>query len=165
MFEDDNTTFCAIPVRSIFSMLQKSSFSKACFNFGLTLSLDESEENKNPEGNKITSPRLKTTIDDDPENPTQGDKNSDDKGHDDSDDDDDVDDKKSESSFSDTGSSDENIVDPFSLLELRDNVYTTNSKVDKATKKVTSLDSKLTLVIKSLSKIKATTPLELDLAN
>ena len=40
---------------------------------------------------------------------------------------------KSESSTSDTGSSDENISDPFSMLELGDNFGITKSKVDKVT--------------------------------
>lgn len=70
MFEDDNTIVCSIPVQTSFNMLQKPSSSKACFDFGLSSSLDESEVNENQLGKNITSPHLQTTIDCEQENIT-----------------------------------------------------------------------------------------------
>ncbi|CAI9280982.1 unnamed protein product [Lactuca saligna] len=84
------------------------------------------------------------------------------KGVDESNDDDD---KKFEGSSSNTGSSDEQIADPFSILELRDSVDKFNSIVGTVNAKVGSLVSKIDLVIKSLSKIKVVVPYELDRAN
>ncbi|CAI9263876.1 unnamed protein product [Lactuca saligna] len=66
--------------------------------------------------------------------------------------------------------------DPLALLELRYNVASAISKVDSLDKKVAGLDSmidkkltslnfKLELILKSLSKMQATTPSELDRAN
>lgn len=75
------------------------------------------------------------------------------------------DDQDSKSSTSDTGSSDENIVDPFALLKLWDNVATVNSRIDKVIKDVSGIESKLDLALKSLSEIKANAPYELDQAN
>ncbi|CAI9287945.1 unnamed protein product [Lactuca saligna] len=74
-------------------------------------------------------------------------------------------DQKSESSTLDTRSSDENIVELFALLELRDNFAIANSKVDKVIQQVAGLDTKLDLVIKSLFEIKAVVPSEHDRAN
>ena len=82
-------------------------------------------------------------------------------------------DDKSESSISNTGSSDENIVDPCSHLELRDNMATTASKVDsidksvaqldsKLDEKVSILDSKLDVILQSLSEIKKIGPPKLS---
>ena len=53
----------------------------------------------------------------------------------------------------------------FTLLELRDNIATTNSKVDKVIQQVAGLESKLDLVLKSLSEIKDFAQFELDRAN
>lgn len=64
-----------------------------------------------------------------------------------------------------SSSSDENMVDPFALLELRDNVEKLDSKVDIVSSKVASLNSKLDLVIKLLSKNKAVAPFEIDRVN
>lgn len=58
--------------------------------------------------------------------------------------------RNSESSSSNIGSLDETIVDPFTLLELQDNVEKVNSKVDTITYNVSLLDSKLYIVMKSL---------------
>ena len=53
---------------------------------------------------------------------------------------------------------------PIIVMSL-DTKSNTNSKVDKVTEKVTSLDLKLELVLKSLSKIKVGAPLEFDRSN
>lgn len=58
-----------------------------------------------------------------------------------------------------------NIADPFSILELRENVVSSNPKVDKVNEKVTGLDKTPDLVIKSLSAIKDAAPLKLDSIN
>lgn len=50
---------------------------------------------------------------------------------------------KFESSTSDMGSSVKNFVDPFALLELRDNFSAVVSKVESSNKSFTQLDSKL----------------------
>lgn len=119
MFKDDNTTVCAILVRSSLSMLQKSSSSKAHFDFGHSSSSDESEENEIQGGNKITYPCLETPIDGDQENPKQGDQNNNDKRHNYSgdDDDDDFNDKKYEISSSDTRSSDDRRCGPIIIKQ------------------------------------------------
>ena len=78
-------------------------------------------------------------------------------------------DHKFETSTSYPRSYDENIMDPFALLELRDNVASVVSHVNSLDKivakldsnlnqKVTSLDSKLALILKSLSEIKEDDP-------
>lgn len=74
-------------------------------------------------------------------------------------------DQRSDDFISDTGSSHEQVVDPFALLELYDNVDKVNSKVNNVNTKVKSLEFKIDLVTKSLSEIKSATPLELDRAN
>lgn len=83
---------------------------ESLFDFGLSSSSDKIEWEENQEGINIASPYLKTFLNDDQENHTLGDQNNDIKGHED--------DKKYDSSTSETGSSDENIADPFAILEL-----------------------------------------------
>lgn len=63
------------------------------------------------------------------------------------------------------GSSSEQIADPFSLLELQDKVDKVNSKIDNVNTKVGALDSRIDLMINSLSKIKYVPPSKLDRAN
>lgn len=58
-------------------------------------------------------------------------------------DEDNQDDKKSKSSTSDTGSFNENIADPFALLEIRDRIVAANKNVDNVDLKLASLDTKL----------------------
>lgn len=62
-------------------------------------------------------------------------------------------------------SSKKNIADLSALLELRDSVSSTNSKVDKVNEMVGGLDTKLNIVVESISKIKGVAPFELDCAN
>ncbi|CAI9271093.1 unnamed protein product [Lactuca saligna] len=134
--------------------------------FCISSSSSEEEEevnvDANTKGNQGNGVRVNPT--DNPSPPEPQDDNGD------------ADDKKSESFTSNTGSSDENIADPFSLLELQDNFAAAVSKVDsldkvvahinsKADQKVTSFDSKLELIIKSLFEIKDVGPFELDQPN
>ena len=59
----------------------------------------------------------------------------------------------------------QNIVDPFALLQLRDNVEKVNSKVKTVSSKTISLDSMLDLGIKPLSEIKVVAPSKIDKSN
>ncbi|CAI9272013.1 unnamed protein product [Lactuca saligna] len=68
---------------------------------------------------------------------------------------------KSESSPSDMKSSNYNIVESFSLLELQDNTTTANSMVDNVTSQVTGMESKPDLILKSLYEIKIAAPSDL----
>ncbi|CAI9285950.1 unnamed protein product [Lactuca saligna] len=149
MFEDDNTTVGVIPVPTAFSLQQKSSSSKPCFDFGSTCP----PRNLKKKILKETSIPLLLLM-----KPWKEDE------------------KKLESSTLDIGSSDKNIVDPLGFLKHRDNITATKSKVDntdiklssldtKLNQKVTGLDSKLELILKSLSEIQAIAPLELGRAN
>ncbi|CAI9283135.1 unnamed protein product [Lactuca saligna] len=58
----------------------------------------------------------------------------------------------------DSPASDKNIADTFAILELRYNVDKVDSKFDIVCSKVTSFDTKVDLVIKTLSKIKVVAP-------
>lgn len=132
------------------NIFHKISSSKAQFNFRLSSSSEASDENFESEQNDVVPPLAKNTSEVHQDSPIRkaphGDyKNKDDVDH------------KSKSSTLDTRSSDENTTDPFALLELRDNVATENSTVDKVTQQVADLESKLVLVLKSLSEIKDST--------
>ncbi|CAI9296547.1 unnamed protein product [Lactuca saligna] len=157
-FEDDNTIFGFLPLRTSLNIFQKPSSSKANFYFRISSSSEASDENVEPKQNNVVPPPL--------ENTSEGHQNSgiqevlDDDGKSKE-----YVDHKSKTSTSDTGSSDENIVDPFALLELRDNVAIAYSEVGKVTQQVAGLKSKLDLVLKSMSEIKDVTPSELDHAN
>lgn len=153
MFYEDNTSVGAIPILTSIKSLQNPLSSKPIYD-----SLEEEAVNvdANTQGNQGIETKS---------NPAENTK---------------IfkpwDDKKSESSTSDIGSSDENISNPFALLELWDNVAASVSKVDsldktiaqldsKIDQKVTNLESKLELIFKSLSEIKDVGPSELDWAN
>ncbi|CAI9261638.1 unnamed protein product [Lactuca saligna] len=138
---NDNTLVGAILVLASFNMLQKPSSSKPTFDFDLFSSSEESQgEEEKPQ-------------DDANDNDTN-----------------------SECSTLDIGYLDENFADPFALLELRDSIVSSASKVDSPDKqvanldsiiyqKVTSLNSKLELILKYLFEIKYVAPSELDQAN
>lgn len=63
-----------------------------------------------------------------------------------------------EGSSSDTGSSEELIVDPFSLMEMWDKVESVDAKVDIVNAQFGMLHSKTDLVLQSIFEIKAATP-------
>ncbi|CAI9265625.1 unnamed protein product [Lactuca saligna] len=58
MFEDNNTKIIAISIPSSFNFLYKPSSSKLFYNFGLSLSSEESKEEENTEVNKHCSPKV-----------------------------------------------------------------------------------------------------------
>ena len=64
MFEDDNTSVGVVLIPTAFNLLQKSSSSKPHYDFGLSSSSEELEE-ENIEGNKHLSPPPEDTLKDD----------------------------------------------------------------------------------------------------
>lgn len=120
MLDDDNTYVGALPILTTFKTLQKPSSSKLVYDFSISSSSSEDEGeikiDADTQGNKTKFNPVVNTEPFEPQN--------------DDDDDDDDNDRKSESSTSNTGSSDENIADPFALLELRDKVASVVSKVE-----------------------------------
>ncbi|CAI9277347.1 unnamed protein product [Lactuca saligna] len=175
MFKDDHTSISVVLILAVFNLLQKPSSLKPHYSFGLSYSSEELEEDENVEGNKHSSPPPKDNLKGDQENQVQG-TLVDDSRPLEPNDDGNEDDKKSKSSTSDTGSSDENVADPFSMLEVRDRIVFSNSKVDKVDlkvigldmkldQKVTNLDSKLKLMLKYLSEIQYAAPLKLNRPN
>lgn len=133
IFEDESTYvvfFLVAPRSKIFRSLLPC---KAHLHFGLTSSLEASDENVAPEHNDNVPPPPEVTPKGHQDSHTQEAPHDDGKRKDDAD-------HKLESSTSDTSSSDKNIADPFALLELRDNVATANSRVDKFTHQVTDLE-------------------------
>lgn len=173
MFEDDNTTIGAILILKPFSMLQKPSLTPN-YDFGLFLSSEKYKGEEEVEANKHSSPIV--ILENNQGNETQANPFNDSKTSERHDDAKNEDFKQPKSSSSDTGSSGKNIANPFSILELRDNVASTITKVDSLNKKVagldskidqkvSSLDSKLDLILKSVSKIQAIAFSKLDCAN
>ncbi|CAI9289991.1 unnamed protein product [Lactuca saligna] len=151
MFEDDNTTVGVLPIRTSLNIFQNPSSSKAYFHFELFSYLKASYENVEPEKNDFDHPPPENTSKGHQDSPPQEVTHDDDKSKEDVD-------HVSESSTSNTGSFDENIMDMLCLMELKDNVPTANSKVDKVIQQVVGLESKHYLVVKSLSERKDVTP-------
>ncbi|CAI9278437.1 unnamed protein product [Lactuca saligna] len=111
IFEDESIFIGVLPIGTSINIFQKPSTSKAHFHLGFTSSLEASGENVAFEKNDVVPhPPEKTPICHQ-DSPTQEAPHDADKSKD-------VVDHKSESSTSDTGSYDENIADPFALLEL-----------------------------------------------
>ncbi|CAI9278181.1 unnamed protein product [Lactuca saligna] len=107
-------------VSSLVANDENPSSSKACFHFGLSSSLEASDENNDLELNDVPPPPPKNSLEGHQYTPSQEAPQDDHKSID-------GDDQKSESSTSDTRSSNENITDPFAILELRDNIVEANS--------------------------------------
>lgn len=74
--------------------------------------------------------------------------------------DDDNDDEinSAEQSSSDTGSSNENIAEPFTLLEMCDQIFRVDSKIENVNAQVEALDWKLDHFLKYISKVKTIIP-------
>lgn len=63
-----------------------------------------------------------------------------------------------EKSISDAGSSDENLADPFTQLDLCDQIVRVDSKINNVNTPVRALDMKLDKVMKSIFEVKTVTP-------
>ncbi|CAI9286875.1 unnamed protein product [Lactuca saligna] len=166
---DKNSTYVgALLILTALKSLQKPSSSKPSYDFDISsFSSKQEEEIKFDANSKViqgneseTNPRNQSNETE--TNPAENSSPS--KLHDVNDCDNN--DNKSESSTSDTNSSDENIVDLLVMLEIRDNMARAISKFDslhkivpqlksKLDSKVSSLDSKHELILKSPVEIKS----------
>ncbi|CAI9303129.1 unnamed protein product [Lactuca saligna] len=116
MFDDDSSSIGALPIFSTYKSLQAPSFSKPVYDYHLSSSSSQHEDEEIQIDDKFQATQGNETE----TNPPQGNQTTkntspskphEDKGGDNNDD-------KSESSTSDTSSSDEKITELFALLEL-----------------------------------------------
>lgn len=114
MFKDDNTSVGVILIPTTFNLLQKPSSSKPQYDLDLSSAFEEIEEENL---HRHSSPPPESTLKGEQYDKAQDTAVNDSKTNEQNDDDNE-DELKSESSSLNTRSSVENIVDPFSLLEL-----------------------------------------------
>lgn len=136
VYDNNNTKVVEIPFQSMFQFLNPSS-SKPINDFDPASSLDEMD--------------IGDDGGDDGDNGGDGEKDCED-----DDNDDEI--NSAEQSSSDTGSSNENIAEPFTLLEMCDQIFRVDSKIENVNAQVEALDWKLDHFLKYISKVKTIIP-------